>query len=114
MPKEDTQFRPGQSGNPGGRPKDTEFRRILRERSPEAVEELFRIARTGKREANKLKAIEIILAYGYGKPAIAVDLDLSLSRRLQDMSIDELVELDSRLDTVALLPAVANGNDGES
>jgi len=29
MPKEDTQFKPGQSGNPGGRPKvDEEFKRI--------------------------------------------------------------------------------------
>ena len=90
-------FKPGQSGNPGGRPKG--LARAFRDTmgSPEeAARGLLEIARTAKRPADRIAAWRELLDRGYGKaPAFAVmeaddPLELSdIAREIQGIA-DEL------------------------
>lgn len=67
-------FKPGQSGNPGGRPKGfNELVEIARAATPKAMKELVRLSEHGKTEAIKLKAIEMLLDRGWGKPQQVVE-----------------------------------------
>lgn len=63
-------FKPGESGNPGGRPKgDIELRRAARERTAEALETLINIMRNQKAPAAaRVSAAEALLSRGWGKP----------------------------------------------
>lgn len=61
-------FTSGKSGNPGGRPKKVvEIVAACREMSPSALSALETILKRGK-AVDKIRAAEIIFAYGYGKP----------------------------------------------
>lgn len=90
-------FKPGQSGNPGGRPKG--IARAFRDTmgSPEeAARGLLEIARTAKRPADRIAAWRELLDRGWGKaPAFAVmesddPLELSdIAREIQGIA-DEL------------------------
>lgn len=70
MPKSDTQFKSGQTGNPGGRPRKqlTELRELLEQTFPQAARE--RVARrlVADAEAGNHDARVLLLAYTYGKP----------------------------------------------
>ena len=68
-------WQPGQSGNPGGRPKGSkEFRERCREFTDErGLPVLIEIAETAKHK-DRMKAVELLLAYGYGKPKQGVEL----------------------------------------
>lgn len=83
-----TQFKPGQSGNPGGRRKDPEkfaaFRDLMRSYSPLAAERLRERA-----EAGDMRAIELILAYAWGKPPQTVDVNANVDVS-DDRSADEI------------------------
>ena len=81
-----TSFRPGQSGNPTGRPKrpvTIEARRIFRdvataacERTQDAIDTLFAIMKDAKAPAAaRVSAAQAILDRGYGKPAQAVEVN---------------------------------------
>ena len=101
MPREDSQFGEGQSGNPAGRPKGS------RNRSTLALEAIFE----GEAEALSRKAIEQALA-GDG-PAMKLCLDRLLSPR-RDRSITfDLPVIETADDlpkaTAALLQAVSSG-----
>lgn len=66
-------FLPGnKSGGRTGMPND--LREIIRSLCPEAVDVLADIMRRGKRDQDRIRAAEIILERGYGKPVQAVDL----------------------------------------
>ena len=61
------QFAPGVSGNPLGKPKSAkDFEALAREKSPKALDRLMEIGRG--RGVAAVKALEIVVAYGYGKP----------------------------------------------
>jgi hypothetical protein len=65
-------WKPGESGNPGGRPKEVkELKALAREHTPEALQELIRLATGAKREETRLGAIRELLDRGYGKPVAA-------------------------------------------
>lgn len=65
-------FKPGQSGNPNGRPKvDFEVRQLAREYGQEAIEKLVTIMRGGNAALAKA-ASEALLDRGYGKPVQSV------------------------------------------
>jgi hypothetical protein len=81
-----TSFRPGQSGNPTGRPKRPtaiEARRIFRdvmtaarERTQDAIDTLFAIMRDPKAPAAaRVSATQAILDRGYGKPPQAIEVN---------------------------------------
>jgi hypothetical protein len=63
-------FKPGQSGNPRGRPKtDRAIQSLCRSKAPEIVDKLVELALAGDPACARL-----VLAYGYGTPQARVDL----------------------------------------
>jgi hypothetical protein len=67
--------KPGEVRNPTGRPKQAkEFALWAREKSLDLGMKLFDMACNASKDADKIKAIELILAYGIGKPIQQIDL----------------------------------------
>jgi hypothetical protein len=101
-PKQDTRFQPGQSGNPGGRPKGSRNKATL------ALESLL----DGEAEALTRKAIE--LALGGDMTALRLCLDRILPARKDRPVVFELSAIESAADakmaSAALLAAVAVGS----
>jgi hypothetical protein len=75
MPK----FQPGQSGNPGGRPKMGELREACRSHAPEAIERLAQLMRN-RSPRIQLGAIKELLNRAYGQPPQSMDIALEDSR----------------------------------
>ena len=77
MPKEATQFKKGQSGNPGGKkPIPEDIKAMLRGATPDACRLLCEtINDTGARLELRIKCSEIVLDRVYGKPQQAVEVD---------------------------------------
>ena len=77
MPKRanSTSFRPGQSGNPNGRPKVVaDVQNAAREHSSEALDTLAQIMRNPKAPAAaRTSAACALLDRGYGKPSQAIE-----------------------------------------
>lgn len=69
-------FKPGQSGNPGGRPKmDPDIKAAFEALTPVAIAKLQEIILAdGTKDADRLRAIDIALDRGLGKPVQGVDL----------------------------------------
>lgn len=70
-------FKPGQSGNPGGRPKRTQQELDLiaacKERTPAALAVIESIMLEGENERNKLAAAQAIIERAYGKAVQPVE-----------------------------------------
>ena len=77
-------FQKGQSGNPGGRPKvPEELREAFRANSQDACDALCKILKDpAAKDSDKIRAAEIILDRGYGKPTQAVDLEAAVTAPL--------------------------------
>jgi hypothetical protein len=74
----------------GGRPRgsknkmSTEFIKPIAQRyGPEIIEKLHRIAMHSKNEQSVIKAGELVLAYGYGKPQQALEVTGANGQPLQ-------------------------------
>lgn len=69
-------FKPGKSGNPGGRPKltqeDYDLRAACKAKGKDALKVLLRIMDKG-REENQLKSAIVILERGFGKPDAKIE-----------------------------------------
>ena len=67
------QFAPGQSGNPGGRPKDEHrVAELARSYTVEAIETLFELMRCGKDERVRGTAAQALLDRGWDKAKLEV------------------------------------------
>ncbi len=67
-------FKPGESGNPGGRPKEcAEVKELARQYGPEALNKLLELMRGEDARVSKAAA-DSILDRAYGKPGQSVDL----------------------------------------
>lgn len=69
-------FEKGKSGNPGGRPKrDINLVRACKDFNAEGLRILKNIARKkSHRQNDRIRAVELILAYGNGKPKQGVEI----------------------------------------
>jgi hypothetical protein len=66
-------FRKGQSGNPGGRPKENEeIKKLAQEHCPAAIDRLAYWMQSGDARAS-VAASTALLDRGYGKPAQALE-----------------------------------------
>lgn len=96
MASNDTSWKPGQSGNPGGRPKKD--RHIVRDAAraftQEAVDTLVELMRNGKQEVTRINACVAILDRGWGKPAQAITGGDDDDPPLRMIAKIELVPLD--------------------
>ena len=97
------QFRPGASGNPGGRPAAlSDLRELAREHTPAAVAKLAHIMEKGKSEQACIAAASALLDRGWGKPTqpLSGDKDappIGLSIEDQQREISERHERSRRL-----------------
>jgi hypothetical protein len=67
------QFAPGQSGNPGGRPKDEHrVAELARSYTLEAIDTLVELMRDGKDERVRGTAAQALLDRGWGKTKVEV------------------------------------------
>jgi hypothetical protein len=85
-------FVKGQSGNPGGRPKDVRgIQRLALDMCPEALEKLAELMREAKSERAQAAAAGAILDRGCGKPTQPADgrIDVRWIVRDKPMSEDE-------------------------
>jgi hypothetical protein len=115
-------FQPGQSGNPGGRPKGVA--KAVRDASggdpTMLVEGLLEIARGegmhGKpvRDADRIRAYELVLAYGWGKPPqfapveAADPLELGEVARELQLIMDELqAKREANQGSIGVVPPAA-------
>lgn len=88
-PKGLTPFKPGQSGNPSGRPAGTrEFVEQCRKLAPEAITALREAL---KRPRDCVAAANTLLAYGYGRPVQTQNI--RVIRSFEDLSEEELRQL---------------------
>ena len=95
--KQGSRWRPGQSGNPHGRPGGyEEFRSLCRTKSPAAVQALELALGAG--DTSSVAAARVLLEYGWGKPSAAPE-DLEAVREanpLSGLTLEQLRELASR------------------
>jgi Family of unknown function (DUF5681) len=67
-------FQPGQSGNPGGRPKgEGEIRELARQHTATAIATLAEICANGRTDSAKVAAASALLDRGWGRPRQDVD-----------------------------------------
>jgi hypothetical protein len=79
-------FEPGQSGNPGGKPRSKHLRELCRTYTAGAVTELARLALNAKGEMTRVVAIRELLDRGYGRPLQG--LEVSVDDHRPDTSQD--------------------------
>ena len=87
--------KPGQSGNPGGRPNiPDEVKKLLAEGADKAIR--FWLDTLGNEEANmthRLTAAEKLAAYGFGKPKEIIDMDID--GKVTGITIEVVRKLDA-------------------
>lgn len=95
-------FRPGQSGNPSGRPKMSEdVREMLKAATPKAVKLLVSVMDDdGQKTALRMDAAKTIIERVYGKPLQPIDSTISggLDVGLSDVDRQLLAKVEARLE----------------
>ena len=94
---------PGVSGNPGGRSRElakqqSAARLKAAGHAGEAIAYLVQVMRSEKEgTAHRLKAGIELLNRGLGLPQAQIDVDVIVRRKISEMSLDELRQLEERL-----------------
>ena len=94
---------PGVSQNPGGRSKElaalqNAARIKAASHSIEGIAYLVKVMRNeGEATQYRLKAATELLNRGLGTPQMQIDVDVIVSRKINEMSLDELRQLEERL-----------------
>jgi len=106
-------WKKGQSGNPGGRPKILgEVKELARKFMYDSgFTGLFDMARNAENDAVKLKAIELILAYGFGKPSQKLEIESAaplVNVNMANISIDNLKQIRALLTNATEAPTDTN------
>ncbi len=83
------QFRPGVSGNPGGRPAQlAEVTELARARTPKVIEALYGIVLDPDQPTGaRVSAAQVLLDRGYGRPQASVDLHVAGGPSLVDILV---------------------------
>jgi hypothetical protein len=86
-------FEKGQSGNPGGRPKEIkDVQTLARSHTAEAIETLLEIMRNGKPDRARSAAAELLLDRGWGRAPQTIDIPDEREKILANLTDDELIE----------------------
>ena len=90
MAKSRTSFQPGQSGNPGGRPKEVaEVRELARECTEDAINTLTEIMSDKNAPPSaRCRASEALLDRGWGKPTDTLRVDELRQPTVQELAPD--------------------------
>jgi chemotaxis receptor (MCP) glutamine deamidase CheD len=104
-------FKPGSSGNPGGRSRRHigDLSREARRYASLALTTLVKIAKNGA-ERNKLVAARELLDRGYGRPVQAIDM-LTAGKKLSELTPEELRSVAARLVSDAADDAAGDQSD---
>jgi hypothetical protein len=85
-------WKPGQSGNPGGMPKvKREVIQLARECGPGCIKRLYEIATTDPDGDLAIKACEVLLNRGFGRPVESKQIEVT-GEPQQWLSLDELAK----------------------
>jgi uncharacterized protein with von Willebrand factor type A (vWA) domain len=85
-------YRPGQSGNPGGRPKVLgELQELARHHAPEVIKELARLALRAKSETARIAAGRELLDRGFGRARQSLEVTTHPDDPMQAL-LDDLDE----------------------
>jgi len=102
-PRGNPRWLPGVSANPGGRSRElaqqqSAARLEAASHSIEGIAYLVKVMRNeGEATPYRLKAATELLNRGLGTPQMQVDIDVIVSRKINEMSLDELRQLEERL-----------------
>ncbi len=97
-------FKPGQTGNPGGRPRAaTQMTWHARAYAEEAIRALVKTMRT-ETGAARIAAARELLDRAFGR--VAQNVDFTVSKKLNELNLDELAALEAQV--VGLAAATAS------
>jgi hypothetical protein len=99
-------FKPGQSGNPGGRAKKAvgDLAAEARLYAGLAIDTIVKICSSAKADRDRLAAARELLDRGFGRAVQALDLVL-MGRKITDLSRDELLALDALFESAGVVGA---------
>lgn len=106
-------WKPGQSGNPGGRKRmDPLLMKEIRDMTPELFRRLKQLAMGADTDSASIKAIQLILAYAWGSPD-ALKVEGEDKPTAQALSVEEKQAMARRLLTEEAVTETADDDEAD-